>query len=222
MHPSTTYVVPRRLSPLKRVAARPSIARVRCESHSAARPRSPLAGHGSGSSNVNIESPTNSLRRLATSASSVRARILSSFASFMRTRSYSTRERDAAGLSPSAVQRRLKRYRRSGLVRQEIAVLDPDALPGTTLACVLVSFERESKRLHGGFQERMRAAPEVQQCYELSGDWDYLVILATDGMAHCRAVLDDLFLDASNIKRYSTLFVFGVVKSGLNIPLSKL
>ena len=126
---------------------------------------------------------------------------------------------DAVGLSPSAVQRRLKRYRKSGLIRREIAVLDTDALPGTTLACVLVSLERESKRLHSGFQERMRAAPEVQQCYDVSGDWDYLVILVTDGMAHCRGVVEALFLEAPNIKRYSTLFVFGVVKSGLHIPL---
>ena len=126
---------------------------------------------------------------------------------------------DAVGLSPSAVQRRLKRYRQSGLIEREIVVLDADALPGTVLACVLVSFERESKRLHGGFQERMRKEPEVQQCYEVSGDWDYLVILAADGMHRCRTIVDDLFLDAPNIKRYSTLFVFSVVKSGLQIPL---
>lgn len=126
---------------------------------------------------------------------------------------------DAVGLSPSAVQRRLNGYRKSGLIRREIAVLDADALPGTMLACVLVSLERESKRLHSGFQERMRATPEVQQCYDVSGDWDYLVILATDGVTHCRAVVEDLFLDAPNIKRYSTLFVFGVVKRSLHIPL---
>lgn len=126
---------------------------------------------------------------------------------------------DAVGLSPSAVHRRLDRHRRSGLIKREIAVLDAEALPGTVLACVLVSLERDSKRLHSGFQERMRAKLEVQQCYDVSGDWDYLVILVTDGMPHCRAVVEDLFLDAPNIKRYSTLFVFGVVKSGLYIPL---
>ena len=123
------------------------------------------------------------------------------------------------GLSPSAVQRRLKRYRKEGVIKQEMAVLNVDALPDTMLACVLVSLERESKKLHSGFQERMRSAPEVQQCYDVSGDWDYVVILVTEGMAHCRKVLEDLFLEAPNIKRYSTLFVFDVVKSGLQVPL---
>lgn len=50
---------------------------------------------------------------------------------------------DAVGLSPSAVQRRIKRYRESGLLRQ-VAVLDPDVLPFTTLIAVWVSMERES------------------------------------------------------------------------------
>jgi Lrp/AsnC family transcriptional regulator, leucine-responsive regulatory protein len=126
---------------------------------------------------------------------------------------------DAIGLSPSAVQRRLTRYHSSGLIAQQIAVLNPRELPGTVLACVLVTLERESKKLHAAFEERMRASPEVQQCYDLAGEWDYLVIIATNGMPRCRAVIEELFLGTSNIKRYDTLFIFDTVKRGLNIPM---
>ena len=42
---------------------------------------------------------------------------------------------EAVGLSASAVQRRITRYRRHGLLR-EVAVLDANALPATTLATV--------------------------------------------------------------------------------------
>ncbi len=124
---------------------------------------------------------------------------------------------EAVGLSPSAVQRRLTRYRKSGLLRQ-IAVLDPAQIGNTTLATVLVAMERESSKLHASFHARMRAAPEVQQCYTLAGEWDYLVILATTGVAHCREVADRLFMDEGNIKRYETRLVFEVVKSGLQLP----
>ena len=124
---------------------------------------------------------------------------------------------EAVGLSPSAVQRRLTRYRKSGLLKQ-IAVLDPALIGSTTLATVLVAMERESAKLHANFHARMRAAPEVQQCYTLAGEWDYLVILATTGVAHCREVADRLFLDEGHIKRYETRMVFEVVKSGLQVP----
>lgn len=126
---------------------------------------------------------------------------------------------ESIGLSPSAVQRRLTRYRSSGLIAKEVAVLDPDAVPGTVLACVLVTLERESKRLHANFRERMRAAPNVQQCYDLAGEWDYLAIIVAGSMAHCRTVLDQLFMDAPNVKRFETLFVLDSVKRGLEIPL---
>jgi len=126
---------------------------------------------------------------------------------------------EAVGLSPSAVQRRLKRYRSSGVIARQVAVLSPDAVPGTVLACVLVTLERESKKLHSGFQERMHACAEVQQCYDVAGEWDYVVILATDGMPRCREVVEELFLGAPNVKRYDTLFVYGVVKLGLNIAM---
>ncbi|GAA5069571.1 Lrp/AsnC family transcriptional regulator [Lysobacter panacisoli] len=124
---------------------------------------------------------------------------------------------EAVGLSASAVQRRITRYRKSGLMR-EIAVLDAKQLGTTTLATVLVAMERESAKLHAAFHARMRNAPEVQQCFTLAGEWDYLVILATTGVAHCREVADRLFMDEGNIKRYETRMVFEVVKSGLHLP----
>ena len=52
---------------------------------------------------------------------------------------------EAVGLSPSAVQRRIKRYRAHGLLRQ-VAVLDAEAFPSVVLATVWVTMERESVR----------------------------------------------------------------------------
>ncbi len=124
---------------------------------------------------------------------------------------------DSVGLSPSAVQRRITRYRRHGLLR-EVAVLDPNALPATTLATVWVAMERDTLRLHTTFRTRMRAAPEVQQCYALAGEWDYLVILVASSVAHYREVAERLFVDEGTVRRYETRLVFDTVKLGLTLP----
>ena len=124
---------------------------------------------------------------------------------------------DAIGLSASAVQRRISRYRRHGLLRQ-VAVLDPAALPGTTLVAVLVTMERDTLRIHGAFRARMRAAPEVQQCYAIAGEWDYLVLLVASSVTHYRETAERLFVDEGNVKRYETRMVFDVVKHGLELP----
>lgn len=124
---------------------------------------------------------------------------------------------ETVGLSASAVQRRLLRYRKSGLLRH-VAVLDPALLPATTLATVLVTMERDTLRLHTAFRTRMRAAPEVQQCYALAGEWDYLVIMAVSSVAHYREAAERLFVDEGNVKRYDTRLVFDSVKVGLQLP----
>lgn len=125
---------------------------------------------------------------------------------------------DAVGLSASAVQRRITRYRAAGLVARQIAVLDPERVRSTVLAAVFVTLERESTRAHGAFQARMRSAVEVQQCYTLAGERDYLVIMVASGISECRDVVDRLFMDDSNVKRYTTHLVFNVVKRGLGVP----
>jgi DNA-binding Lrp family transcriptional regulator len=124
---------------------------------------------------------------------------------------------EAVGLSPSAVQRRITRYRKHGLLR-EVAILDPNVLPATTLATVWVAMERDTYRLHTTFRNRMRAAPEVQQCYALAGEWDYLVILVAGDVAHYREVAERLFVDEGVVRRYETRLVFDTVKLGLTLP----
>ena len=127
---------------------------------------------------------------------------------------------EAVGLSPSAVQRRIARYRRHGLLRQ-VAVLDPAAFPGTSLAAVLVTMERDTLRLHTAFRSRMRAAPEVQQCYAIAGEWDYLVLLVASSVTHYREIAERLFVDEGTVRRYETRMVFDVVKHGLELPIGQ-
>ncbi len=124
---------------------------------------------------------------------------------------------EAVGLSPSAVQRRLTRYRKHGLLRQ-VAVLAPEAFPAVVLATVWLAMERESVRTLNAFYARMRAAPEVQQCYQLAGEWDYLVIMATTSVAAYREAAERLFKGDGNVKRYETRLVFDTVKRGLQLP----
>jgi len=125
---------------------------------------------------------------------------------------------EAVGLSPSAVQRRINRYRAAGLIARQVAVLDAEAVPGTVLAAVMVTLRAESSQQHRAFQRRMREAPEVQQCYSLAGERDYFIIVVAAGLREVRDAVDRLFMDDANVKRYSTHIVFDVVKASLRVP----
>ncbi|KFG71712.1 Lrp/AsnC family transcriptional regulator [Streptomyces mutabilis] len=126
---------------------------------------------------------------------------------------------EQVGLSPSAVQRRIARYRKDGLITRQIAVLDPHRFGLTVLAAVLVTLDQESFEHHRAFAERTRSDPQVQQCYRIAGPWDYVVVLAARSMRDCSRLGDRLFKADDNIKRYETLVVFDTIKTGLALPL---
>jgi Lrp/AsnC family leucine-responsive transcriptional regulator len=122
------------------------------------------------------------------------------------------------GLSTSAVQRRIGRYRKAGLIDREVAVLDAARFPDVVLGLVMVTLDRESTRLHSDLQKRLLESAAVQQCYDLAGEYDYAVLLAARGMDALREAVDDLLMDAPNVKRFDTFMVFRVLKSGLELP----
>ena len=125
---------------------------------------------------------------------------------------------EVVGLSPSAVQRRMERYRNSGLVSRIAAVLDPKVSHDLVMAVVLVAVERESPRLHDTVRRRVLAAPEVQQLYDCYGEWDYVVVLTTSGMAHLNEVTERLFNEAPNVRRFTTMLVLNPIRTGMAIP----
>jgi DNA-binding Lrp family transcriptional regulator len=113
---------------------------------------------------------------------------------------------------------RADRYRRHGVIAREVALLDPGRLPAALLAVCLVTLERESVRLHQAFRKRLLAAREVQQIYDVSGEWDDVVMVACSGMAHHTEVADRLFNRAPNVRRYTTLFVLDPVRTSGALP----
>jgi Lrp/AsnC family leucine-responsive transcriptional regulator len=122
----------------------------------------------------------------------------------------------AVRLSPSAVQRRIRCYLSSGLIVRRAAVLDPRAVGEVLLALVLVKLK--SAATETTLRPRLLAAPEVQQCYDVAGRWDYVVVLTAGDMPHCRELVAHLFLDDPDVERCETLPVFDAVKLGLAVP----
>ncbi len=123
------------------------------------------------------------------------------------------------GLSPAAVQRRLKRLRDSGAVEREIAVLSPRVVGKQMTFLVAVELERERADMVDAFRQEMRAAREVQQCYYVTGNADFLLIVLTKDMHDFEAFTRRVLFDNTNVRRFHTSVVMDRVKVGLSIPL---
>ncbi len=125
----------------------------------------------------------------------------------------------AVGLSAAAVQRRLKRLRQDKVIEAEVALIAPPAVGMTVTCIVMVDLEREDQRALSAFQKRICLYPEVQQCYYIAGQQDFvLVVLATDIAAYEAFTQRALLADA-NVRSFTTHVVMVRAKVGLGVSL---
>ncbi|MBX3598416.1 MAG: Lrp/AsnC family transcriptional regulator, partial [Rhizobiaceae bacterium] len=123
------------------------------------------------------------------------------------------------GLSPSACLRRLNRLRETNVIEAEIAVVSPAAVGHRLTMVVEVSLERERPDIISDFKKAMRRTPEVIQCYYVTGEVDFILIVAVHSMSDYEAFTNDFLFNNKNIKRFNTLVVMDRVKVGLAVPI---
>lgn len=124
-----------------------------------------------------------------------------------------------AGLSASSVQRRLRRLRAGKVIEAEVAVVQPESVGRALTAVVGVTLEREHPHIVGEFKRLMKEAPEVMQCYYVTGDADFILIVTAKDMQDYDAFLTRLFSQSKHIKRIQTNVMIQRVKTGLAVPL---
>lgn len=126
---------------------------------------------------------------------------------------------DECSLSVPSVQRRLKRLRDSGLILKEVAVLDPSRFNYKMTFIVLVELDRESLQQLDVFRKRAKAEPQVQQCYYVTGDADFILVCVASDMQDFEALTQRLFFENSNVRRFRTSVVMDRTKVGLTLPI---
>ena len=123
------------------------------------------------------------------------------------------------GLSAAAVQRRLKRLRETGVIEAETARISPKAL-GLPVTCVVaVDLRDESTREMTRFKRRMVARAEVQQCYYVTGQADFLLVVIAASMEAYEAFTREALLEDANVKSFMTHVVLDRVKTGMSLPI---
>ena len=128
---------------------------------------------------------------------------------------------ERVGLSASACQRRLKRLREDGVIEAEIAVVSPEAVGRSLTMIVEVSLEREHPHIVDAFKKSMRATPEVMQCYYVTGEADFVIILTARDMKSYERFTQRFFFDNPQVRRFRTSVVMDRTKVGLGVPLDE-
>jgi DNA-binding Lrp family transcriptional regulator len=123
-------------------------------------------------------------------------------------------------LSPSAIARRLRRLRKDGWIARTIALLGEELGERRMRAVVLLQLsEHADQRGKAQLLQRIRAAPQVQFCYELAGSWDLLLLFDCATMSEFNDVAERVLVSDATVHRYETSFVKRQAKFEPFVPL---
>lgn len=82
---------------------------------------------------------------------------------------------ERVNLSPSACLRRVQELERAGVIRGYRAVTDPERMGRGFAAYVMVGLSLHTKAAQEGFERSMGVAPEVVECHNIAGAFEYLL-----------------------------------------------
>ena len=122
-------------------------------------------------------------------------------------------------ISPPPCLRRVRRLRDLGVIR-DVAIIDPFKAGKTLTIFVSIILERQREELLEAFEKRMLKHNEVKQCYFVSGDIDYILVVQMEDMNHYHEFSRRVFSSEENIRSYRSVVCLNRVKydTSVNLP----
>jgi DNA-binding Lrp family transcriptional regulator len=126
----------------------------------------------------------------------------------------------AVPLSPSAIQRRLRRLREEGIILQDVAIVDPKKVGRPTFYIVALQVERERPELLASLKRWLADERQIQQVFYVTGDADFVLVATASDTESYDALMTRLVSENANVRRFTTNVALGVVKRGLEVVIS--
>ena len=122
-------------------------------------------------------------------------------------------------LSSTPVFERLKRLEREGYIKKYIAVLDADKLNQGFVVFCNVKLRRMNKDIAMEFTRIIQNIPELTECYNISGSYDYLLKIHAPNMKYYQEFIINVLGTIDSLGSLESMFVMDEVKHdyGLHI-----
>ena len=119
---------------------------------------------------------------------------------------------EAVNLTPTPVFERQKRLERKGYIRKYVAVLDPEKLGLGLLVFCKVKLKQINHDIADSFVRSILLIPEVTECYNISGAYDYLLKVRARDMKHYQEFILSKLGDIESVGSIESTFVMSEVK----------
>ena len=119
---------------------------------------------------------------------------------------------ERVNLSASACLRRVHELERSGVIARYRAVLNREATGGGFVAYVTVGLSRHTKKDQLAFERAMAIAPQVRECHNITGVWEYLLRVEVENLVAYKQFHTEVLGTVPEVNSITSYIVMGSPK----------
>lgn len=122
-------------------------------------------------------------------------------------------------LSTTPTYERVKRLERQGFIKQYATILDASKLNKGFAVFCSIKLRRLNSEMAMAFTEMVKQIPEVTECYNISGSFDYLLRIQSPDMQYYQKFLLNVIGRHDNIASIESTFVMEEVKHEYGVSI---
>ena len=122
-------------------------------------------------------------------------------------------------LSPSACLRRVKQLEESGVIAQYVALLNPKAVGRHGTSFTIINLESMNNQQLEAFEQAVRDAPEILDCFYVAGSNDYLLRFAYRDAEDLERFHTEVLMRLPGVARSNSMLVLRTVKKTTALAL---
>ncbi|MGN1376262.1 MAG: Lrp/AsnC family transcriptional regulator [Prevotella sp.] len=123
-------------------------------------------------------------------------------------------------LSSTPVFERLKRLENNGYIKKYVAILDADKLNQGFIVFCKIKMSKLNRDIADDFTNVVRNMPQVTECYNISGSYDYLLKIHAPDMKYYKDFILNSLGRIENLDSIESVFVMDEIKHEYGINLT--
>ena len=122
-------------------------------------------------------------------------------------------------LSTTPVFERVKRLEQRGYIKGYVAVLDAEKLGRGFVVFCSVKMRRIGREIAEDFARVVRSIPEVTECYNISGSYDYLLKIHAPNMKYYQEFVLNILGNIDHLGCLESTFVMDEIKHDFGLHI---
>lgn len=116
-------------------------------------------------------------------------------------------------LSATPVYERVKKLEKEGVIKRYVAIIDREKVDKSLMVFCSIRLKEHAQAMGQYFVDQIQSMPEVIECFNISGDYDFLLKVLVRDMRGYQEFLMNRLASLENIGSTHSHFVMSEIKS---------